>query len=98
MVRVLRTIHLFRTEKDNEAYHEKLVKLREEAKANIHSNNIKIDELIRNDLITVDMASSLFNDYDNVNDMIDKLIEVADLLYGKKDSIFTSTQFASFFC
>ena len=87
VVRVLRTIHLFRTEKDNEAYHEKLVKLREEAKANIHSNNIKIDELIRNDLITVDMASSLFNDYDNVNDMIDKLIEVADLLYGKKDSI-----------
>lgn len=87
VVRVLRTIHLFRTEKDNEAYHEKLVKLREEAKANIHSNNIKIDELIRNDLITVDMASSLFNDYDNVNDMFDKLIEVADLLYGKKDSI-----------
>ena len=33
------------------------------------------------------MASSLFNDYDNVNDMIDKLIDVADLLYGKKDSL-----------
>ncbi|MCA0152615.1 Na/Pi cotransporter family protein [Winogradskyella vincentii] len=87
VVKVLRTIHLFRTEKENEVYHGKLVKLRKEAKANIHSNNIKIDELIRNDLITVDMASSLFNDYDNVNDMIDKLIEVADLLYGKRDSI-----------
>ncbi|WP_411894188.1 Na/Pi cotransporter family protein [Winogradskyella sp. A2] len=87
VVRVLRTIHLFRTEKENEIYHEKLVKLRKEAKANIHSNNIKIDELIRNDLINVDMASSLFNDLDNVNDMIDKLIEVADLLYGKKDSL-----------
>ena len=33
------------------------------------------------------MASSLFNDYTNVNDMIKKLIEVAELLYGKKDSI-----------
>jgi phosphate:Na+ symporter len=89
VVRVLRTIYLFRKDKENEVYHEKLVKLRREAKASIHSSNIKIDELIRNDLITVDMASSLFNDYDNVNDMIDKLIEVADLLYGKKDSLLT---------
>jgi phosphate:Na+ symporter len=89
VVRVLRTIYLFRKDKENEVYHEKLVKLRREAKASIHSSNIKIDELIRNDLITVNMASSLFNDYDNVNDMIDKLIEVADLLYGKKDSLLT---------
>jgi phosphate:Na+ symporter len=87
VVKVLRTIHLFRTEKENEVYHNKLVKLKKEAKANMHSNNLKIDELIRNDLITVDMASSLFNDYDNVNSMIDKLIDVADLLYGKKDSL-----------
>ena len=33
------------------------------------------------------MASSLFNDYTNVNDMIKKLIEVAELLYGNKDSL-----------
>jgi phosphate:Na+ symporter len=87
VVRVLRTIHLFRTEKENEVYHRKLVKLKKEAKANIHSNSLEIDDLIRNDLISVDMASSLFNDFDNVNDMIDKLIDVADLLYGKKDSL-----------
>lgn len=85
VVRVLRTIHLFRTEKENEVYHRKLVKLKKEAKANIHSNSLEIDDLIRNDLISVDMASSLFNDFDNVNDMIDKLIDVADLLYGKQD-------------
>lgn len=87
VVRVLRTIHLFRKEKENEVYHRKLVKLKKEAKANIHSNSLEIDDLIRNDLISVDMASSLFNDFDNVNDMIDKLIDVADLLYGKKDSL-----------
>ncbi|WP_299121889.1 Na/Pi cotransporter family protein [uncultured Winogradskyella sp.] len=87
VVKVLRVIHLFRTEKENEVYHNKLVKLRQEVRETFHSNNRKIDELIRNDLITVDMASSLFNDYDNVNDMIENLIEVADLLYGKKDSL-----------
>jgi phosphate:Na+ symporter len=38
-------------------------------------------------LIDVEMASSLFNDYSNVNDMIKKLIEVAELLYGETDSL-----------
>jgi len=33
------------------------------------------------------MASSLVNDNDNVNDMIKNLIVVAELLYGKKDTI-----------
>jgi len=33
------------------------------------------------------MASSLFNDYANVNDMIKKLIDVAELLYSKKDTL-----------
>lgn len=87
VVKVLRIIHLFRTEKENAVYHKKLVKLKKEAKENIHSNSLEIDELIRKDLITVDMASSLFNDFDNVNDMIDNLIDVADLLYGKRDSL-----------
>ena len=87
VVKVLRTIHLFRTEKQNEAYHKKLMELKQESKEIIFANNLKIDELIRNDLITVDMASSLFNDYDNVNAMIDNLIDVADLLYGKTDTL-----------
>jgi phosphate:Na+ symporter len=34
------------------------------------------------------MASSLFNDYSNVNDIIKKLIEVAELLYSSKDALF----------
>ena len=38
------------------------------------------------------MASSLFNDYANVNDMIKKLIEVAELLYGNKDSLFEKNE------
>ena len=71
-------------------YAEKLSQLKHEAKANIRKSNKSIDKLIRKDLITVEMASSLFNDYTNVNDMIKKLIEVAELLYGEKDTLLES--------
>ena len=87
VTKVLRAIHLFRTEDNSEKYAEKLVQLRNEAKENIRFSNKSIDKLIRKNLITAEMASSLFNDYSNVNDMIKKLIEVAELLYGKKDSL-----------
>ena len=87
IAKVLRVTYLFRTEKDNKKYYKILKKLREEAKANIHTEHLEIDHLIRKDLITVDMASSLVNDNDNVNDMIKNLIIVAEILYGKKDTI-----------
>ncbi|MEW4923398.1 Na/Pi symporter [Algibacter sp. 2305UL17-15] len=85
--KVLRAIHLFRTEDDSEKYALKLKALKSEAKANIRQTNTSIDKLIRKNLITAEMASSLFNDYTNVNDMIKKLIDVAELLYGKYDSL-----------
>ena len=85
--KVLRIVYLFRKAEDSQKYAEKLKQLKKEAKANIRQSNKSIDRLIRKDLITVDMASSLFNDYTNVNDMIKKLIEVAELLYGNKDSL-----------
>ncbi|MBT8270272.1 MAG: Na/Pi cotransporter family protein, partial [Bacteroidia bacterium] len=87
VVKVLRMIYLFRKDQDNEIYYEKLQELKREAKANIHQDNLRIDKLIRKDLISVDMASSLVNDTDNVNDMIKNLIQVAELLYGKKDTL-----------
>ncbi|MCK5402253.1 MAG: Na/Pi cotransporter family protein [Flavobacteriaceae bacterium] len=87
VARVLRVIYLFRTEEENEAYYIKLQDLRQEAKNNILKSNAQIDNLIRKNLIDVQMASSLFNDNDNVNNMIEKLIKVAELLYGKKDTI-----------
>jgi phosphate:Na+ symporter len=61
--------------------------LKEEAKSNIRTTNKSIDKLIRTNQISAEMASSLFNDYSIVNDMIMKLIEVAELLYGKKDTL-----------
>jgi len=92
MTQVLRVIYLFRTEEDIEKYAEKLEDLKEKAKENIRKSNKSIDKLIRKDLISVEMASSLFNDNTNVNDMIKKLIEVAELLYGNKDSLFENNE------
>ena len=87
ITKVLRTIYLFRTVEDFKKYEEKLKELKLEARANIRHSNKSIDKLIRKDLISVEMASSLFNDYTNVNDIIKKLIEVAELLYGKIDTL-----------
>lgn len=87
VVKVLRVIHLFRTEEDSEIYAEKLAELKQEANENRRQSNKTMDKLIRKNHITAEMASSMFNDYTNVNDMVKKLIEVAELLYGNKDSI-----------
>jgi phosphate:Na+ symporter len=87
LTKVLRTIYLFRTEDESEKYAEKLKQLKKEAKENIRHSNESIDKLIRKDLITAEMASSLFNDNSNVNDIIRKLIVVAELLYGKVDTL-----------
>ena len=92
MTQVLRVIYLFRTEEDTEKYAEKLEDLKKSAKENIRKSNKSIDKLIRKNLISAEMASSLFNDNTNVNDMIKKLIEVAELLYGDKDSLFENNE------
>lgn len=85
--KVLRVIYRFRKEENTKKYAKQLSELKQEAKDNIRQSNKTIDKLIRKDLITADMASSLFNDYTNVNDITKKLIEVAELLYGEKDSL-----------
>ena len=64
------------------------MKLRDEAREEIHNMSDSIERLIREGLITVDMGSSLVNDRDNVNDTIKKLITIADLLYGEQDPLF----------
>ena len=85
--KVLRVIDQFRRAEDMDDYLDKLNQLKKEARENIGQSNKSIDRLIREDLITAQMASSLFNDYSNVNDIIKKLIEVAELLYGETDSL-----------
>jgi phosphate:Na+ symporter len=87
IIKVLRIIYLFRKAEDSEVYAKKLAQLKKEAKENIRRSNKSIDRLIRNDLINAEMASSLFNDFTNVNEIVKKLIDVAELLYGKKDTL-----------
>ena len=87
VAKVLRIIYLFRKGEEREKQEQRLQRLKAEARENIRQSNRSIDKLIRENLITAEMASSLFNDHTNVNDMIKKLIEVTELLYGIKDSL-----------
>ena len=61
--------------------------MRNTAKNASKKGNKNINNLIRNHLITNYMASSLVNDHENLNDMIKKLLQVGELLYGERDSI-----------
>ncbi len=87
VVKVLRTIYLFRIEENTDDHYEKLMEIRNKARETSRIGNKGINNIIRKNLISSNMASSLVNDHDNVNDMIKKLIEVGELLYSEKDSI-----------
>lgn len=87
IVKVLRVIYLFRTQDDKEVQYSKLKTLRIEAKEGKYQTTRSINTLISEKLITSEMASSLVNDKDHLNDIIKNLIAVAELLYGQKDSL-----------
>ena len=84
-VKVLRVIQDFRTETDSDTYYQKMLRLGQDAEAAMRRDNFSINKLIRSESIPPDMASSLVNDNDNLNDMIQNLIVVAELLYGRRD-------------
>jgi phosphate:Na+ symporter len=92
IINVMRTIYLFRhtQEEDKRKHHETLMELKQKAKASIHAGSESINDLIRKDLISPQMASSLVNDHDNVNDLIKKLISIAELLYAERDPLLDS--------
>ncbi len=87
IVKVLRVIYLFRTRDDKQAHYAKLMKLGNEAREGKHQTNKSINALISKNLINAEMASSLVNDKDNLNEIIKNLISVAELLYGEKDTL-----------
>ena len=87
VVKVFRAIYRFKLEENKDDHYAKLIQMRNKATEESKLGNKHINKLIRENLITTDMASSLVNDHANVNDMIKKLIEVGGLLYSEKDSI-----------
>ena len=89
IAKVLRVIYFFRkgSPEVKEQNFEKLLKLKEEARLGIHQTNKSINKLISENRVSIDVGSSLVNDNDNVNDIIKKLIAIAELLYSEKDTL-----------
>jgi phosphate:Na+ symporter len=87
IVKVFRAIYTFKMDENKETSYAELSEMRKKAKEKSKRGSNHINNLIRKNLITTNMASSVVNDHDNVNDIIKKLIEVGQLLYTEKDSI-----------
>jgi phosphate:Na+ symporter len=87
-VQVLRMIYDIPGDDEGELQ-KKLMVLRKKTNEKLSEHNVQIDQLIRKNLITTDMASSLVNDNDNVRDLLNNLITVAELLYCRRDTLFS---------
>ncbi len=87
MVKVFRAIYAFKIDENKDSSYTQLLEMRKKAKERSKRGSNQINNLIRKNLISTNMASSVVNDHDNVNDMIKKLIEVGQLVYSEKDSI-----------
>jgi phosphate:Na+ symporter len=90
-IQVLRQIYLQDVAMDIEALQTKLAKLKTKVDKKLDQHYLEIDRLIREKLITTDMASSLVNDNDNVQELLSNLIMVAELLYCRKDTLLATT-------
>ncbi|KAA3639226.1 MAG: Na/Pi cotransporter family protein, partial [Bacteroidetes bacterium] len=87
ITQVLREIYLTGVDKNPTVHLDKLKKLREKAQKSDILVDGTLDKLIRNNLITSEMATSLANDSENVAGICKNLIEAAELLYIRSDSI-----------
>ena len=90
IVKVFRVIYSFRIDENRESRYAELVDMIKKTKEKSKKGSNRINNLIRKNLITTNMASSVVNDHDNVNDIIKKLIEVGQIMYTEKDSILES--------
>lgn len=94
IAKVLRAMNQMKESEDPNKTKNEIKELKKFFKAKLKSNNKSIDQLIRENLIDVNMASSLVNDHDNVNDMIKMILQVCELLYVQKDSLFETIETA----
>jgi phosphate:Na+ symporter len=85
--KVMRETYLLRKDDEPEKRLKKLEELQIEIEADSIFTNGTIDNLIREQKISSSMASSLINDADTVSSMIENFIEIAIMLYGKKDRL-----------
>ena len=87
ITRVLREIHLTRNAKNPKKHLKALEKLKESVRKSDVMEDGTLDKLIRKELITSEMATSLANDSNYVADMCKNLIDAAELLYIDSDTI-----------
>lgn len=90
MIRVLRAIYIPVDEGVPAEYHNTLQYFLEEVGAKLHEGHLDVDRLIREDLITTEMMSSLINDQDHVHELTSMLITVAEILYVQRDPLMFS--------
>ena len=88
MTKVLREVYLTRIDSDSAIHLESLIRLREKAKKSDVLIDGTLDKLIREELITSEMATSLANDSSSVASICKNLIDAATLLYIESDSLF----------
>ena len=91
IAKVLRFSHSIKDIEDPAKKKQKVEELKRYYADKLKHTNKRIDNLIRKNLIDVNMASSLVNDHAIVNDMIDKLIQVCELLYASADTLLEPT-------
>jgi phosphate:Na+ symporter len=85
--RVLRAIHNAKTDARPEAHLRTLEKLKEDVKLKDALIDGTLDELIRKEMITSEMAASLANDSNYVTDICRHMIAAAELLYIQSDML-----------
>ncbi len=92
VVRVLREIHLTRVDTHPASHLKSLEKLKEKIRRSDVLVDGTLDELIRNQLITSEMATSLANDSNYVTGICNDLINATELLYIKSDTLLAGFQ------
>lgn len=81
MVKVLRGLDQLRNSANTQENKILLFGLQDYAQKQANADNLKIDALIRDEVISPEMATSLLNDSDNVTLLIDNLLRVNSFLY-----------------
>jgi phosphate:Na+ symporter len=94
IAKMIRAVNRTKENDDQVMKKKEIADLKKFFKVKLKSANKKIDKLIRDNLIDVNMASSLVNDHDTVDDMITTMLEVCELLYLDEDSLLEPTEFA----
>lgn len=87
VAKAMREIYRSYYAEDIEQQSDKLTKLKRNARLHDVLLSGGLDKLIREKLILTEMATSLMNDSGLIKRIIEKLIEVAELLYFDKDTV-----------